>query len=261
MSKTSFPPDLWSTANCSLREILTASTSNTSPCPSFSCLSESSSTNQSQSSTHHQNTHTSQAFPTSACHKRPIKSAMRRSSSNYNNYNKSLDNQIRNRDRTPFHTSQHIPSGLAGGSIVMPTGGGMQQQSQSSGQQHPAGSNTGNNVNGYISPQYGWYISMTPPSPTHYHDSSSLSSSPTKRIKDGQQFQQHQQLQQQQQQQQINGRFHQHNNGKLPAMMSSTTTTSTQVIPMPVGPPKRPVFTRNLKGIPNNTSGWPSVPL
>ena len=150
----------------------------------------------------------------------------------------------------------------------MPTGGGLQlgqqyhQQQQQQQQQQP------NNGNGYISPQYGWYISMTPPTPPQYHEAST-----SKRKKDRQQQQQQQQPQPQPQnyqqnqilqQQQLNGKVHQqqilpltHNDGK-PIIM---TTAATQGMGQPPAVPTRPVFTRNLKGVPNNTSGWPSVPL
>lgn len=181
--------------------------------------------------------------------KRPIKSAMRR---NINN----------KKGRAPFHPSQCVPSGLAGGSIVMPTGGGLQQQQHQQPQQqhhHQQVNSADVNVNGYISPQYGWYISMTPPTPPHYHDSSSSSSSAT-RAKNGQPQQQPQQQQQHifkqhPHHQQILPPLQMiHNDGKKPIL------TTQVVVPQPQLP-TRPVFTRSLKGIPNNTSGWPSVPL
>lgn len=174
--------------------------------------------------------------------KKPIKSAMRRSC-------------VKN-GKAPIHPSECIPSGLAGGSIVMPTGGGYQQMQQnqisSQQQQHHQSSN---NANGYISPQYGWYISMTPPTPPHYHDSSQINK------KGGQLMQPQQQPPSQPQKKTQNGHTLQINNQntiKKPATYMTTATNG--FVEGRVAPPK-PVFTRSLKGVPNNTSGWPSVPL
>jgi hypothetical protein len=256
---TSPPPYLWA-SNCSIRNLITSaaavtlessssttqsehndnttnlitssSSSVSSFCPSLS------DTNQSQSSSH-QGTPPSLYFPVHT--KKPIKSAMKRSSGGAHSNNKS--------NKVPL---QCIPSGLAGGSIVMPSGGGMQQGSSSSSSSsnsnsqyypQPNSNNNVNNPNGYISPQYGWYISMTPPTPQHYPDASSS--------KNGQQLLPPQST--------FSGNADQtmhnnnHNNSKL-----STMKTVTHQGPPPIN---RPVFTRSLKGVPNNISGWPSVPL
>lgn len=253
-------PDLWSSTDYSIRQLIKATASVTmnaesttaSPSkplhskkliPSFSvssfCPSLSDTTNQSQSSSQ-QGTPPSPHFPVHK--KKPIKSAMRRSC-------------VKN-GKAPIHPSECIPSGLAGGSIVMPTGGGYQQMQQnqisSQQQQHHQSSN---NANGYISPQYGWYISMTPPTPPHYHDSSQINK------KGGQLMQPQQQPPSQPQKKSQNGHTLQINNQntiKKPATYMTTATNG--FVEGRVAPPK-PVFTRSLKGVPNNTSGWPSVPL
>lgn len=62
--------------------------------------------------------------------------------------------------------NRNIPKGMNGGYIEYPTGD----------KQH--NSNGKSNGNGYISPQYGWYISTTPPTPNyHAHDKANSSSS------------------------------------------------------------------------------------
>jgi len=76
---------------------------------------------------------------------KPIKSAIRKS-------RKGLSS-------LPCHTSHCVPSGLSGGSIIMPSGGGIIK----------TGNIAINGGNGYISPQWGWYISTTPPSPEKYY--------------------------------------------------------------------------------------------
>jgi hypothetical protein len=190
---------------------LISSSSASSLCPSLS------GTKQSQSSS-------SQGTPLSLhCpvhNKKPIKSAMKRSSG-----------------KVPSNPKQCIPSGLSGGSIVMPTGGGIQQYHQQQQQQQPLHHQqqpSSANPTGYYSPQYGWYISMTPPTPPKYAYVDTPSS--TVENKDGRQTKNEiSQQKQQDPKQQILRPSHQ--------------------------VPSRPVFTRNLKGIPNNTSGWPSVPL
>jgi len=168
-----------------------------------------------------------------------------------------------------FHPSQCVPSGLGGGKIVMPSGGGLVGGVGVGGPSHNQAqqSKASNSSNGYISPQYGWYISMTPPTPPHYHNHThgnghghgndaangansnntnrKTTSEPQQIIHEHQPFQVHgnQQLYHQQQ------TTHMHNGNVAPDGR-----------PMMM-PHSRPVFTRNLKGIPNNTSGWPSVPL
>jgi len=77
--------------------------------------------------------------------RKPIKSAIRKSRKGSNSL--------------PCHTPQCVPSGLSGGSISMPSGGGILK----------AGNVALNGGNGYISPQWGWYISTTPPSPEKYY--------------------------------------------------------------------------------------------
>ncbi len=243
---TSPPPYLWA-SNCSIRNLITSAAAMTLESTSLSSTTQSghhndntvnlinssssvssfcpslSDTNQSQSSSH-QGTPPFVLYP--AHRKKPIKSAMKRSTGGAHSNN--------NSNKVPL---QCIPSGLAGGSIVMPSGGGMQQGSSinsscnSNSQSYPQ-PNT-NDPNGYISPQYGWYISMTPPTPQHYPDASSS--------KNG-----HGNIDQT-----MNN--NNHNNHKL-----STKNTIPHQGPPPLN---KPVFTRSLKGVPNNISGWPSVPL
>mmetsp|Transcript_29267 Transcript_29267/g.86666 ORF Transcript_29267/g.86666 Transcript_29267/m.86666 type:complete len:135 (-) Transcript_29267:383-787(-) len=62
-------------------------------------------------------------------------------------------------------SSQFVPSGIVGGKgggVVIPSGGGMSAQK---GSRPLGGSSTSN---GHVSPQWGWYISTTPPTPEHY---------------------------------------------------------------------------------------------
>lgn len=82
--------------------------------------------------------------------RKPIKSAIRKSRNGSDNMS--------------CHPSQCVPTGLSGGSISMPSGGGMLK----------AGNVALSGGNGYISPQspsWGWYISTTPPTPEKYHAS------------------------------------------------------------------------------------------
>ena len=256
-------PDLWSSADYSIRQLINATASATIAAdstskpphskklmPSFSvssfCPSLSDTTNQSQSSSQ-QGTPPSHHFPVH--NKKPIKSAMKRSSGHHS---------VKN-GKAPIHPSECIPSGLAGGSIIMPTGGGYQQiqQNQISSQQHQQQHHqSSNNANGYISPQYGWYISMTPPTPPHYHDTSQINR------KDAQLMQPQQQASQPQQKSQ-NGHMLQINNQNTRSIKKPTTCMTTATNDFIGGRvvPSKPVFTRSLKGVPNNTSGWPSVPL
>jgi len=84
--------------------------------------------------------------------RKPIKSAIRKSKNGSSNRSSNLS----------CHPSQCVPSGLSGGSISMPSGGGSLK----------AGNVALSGGNGYISPQspsWGWYISTTPPTPEKYH--------------------------------------------------------------------------------------------
>lgn len=105
----------------------------------------------------------------------------------------------------------------------------------------------GINTNGYISPQYGWYVSTTPPTPEHFSQSKSVTKSSSR----------------------------QQESPPFPTNFSTSTQKQTKVgttrgnghtrCPIPnnkkMGPKrlitKRPVFT---KGVPNSM-GWPSVPM
>lgn len=262
--KTNFPPPTHPSANthtAPYESKLNPSLSVSSFCPS---LTESTSTQQSQSSSPHtNNTPPLQSFPS----RKPIKSAMKKSSGSYG---------MKQGGKAPLHPSQCIPSGMDGGSIVMPSGGGYQQPQQHQLQlQHQQPHHAGaNGANGYISPQYGWYISMTPPTPPHFHESSSNSDGNNKNDESYNNTQ-YQTLQQQ---------YHFHNpknkgNGfstqneqLLPPLQQyqQSSLTQTSINNKNIGKfPKagqdaiaaRPIFTRSLKGVPNNTSGWPSVPL
>lgn len=122
-----------------------------------------------------------------------------------------------------------------------------------------------NGANGYISPQYGWYISMTPPTPPQFHDPSNSNANKNSEGQQQQQQQQYNTLQQQYQFHNTNGTtgFHPQNQQLLPPLQqfqqknNSMERQSNQVNTTTT----RPVFTRSLKGVPNDTSGWPSVPL
>ena len=99
---------------------------------------------------------------------------------------------------------------------------------------------TDNNTNGYISPQYGWYVSTTPPTPEQFSHKNSSSSSPR----------QHDltRLSTSSQHQTILGTIEGHGQMRCPIPHSTKPKRlNTQ----------RPVFT---KGVPN-PMGWPSVPM
>ena len=151
----------------------------------------------------------------------------------------------------------------------MPSGGGYQTSQQQ--QQQQAQHGAVNGANGYISPQYGWYISMTPPTPPQFHDSSN---SEANKNREGHQQKQYNTLQQQYQFHNTNGTngFRTQNQQLLPPLQQQLLPPLQQQFQQnnnnmerhsdQVGTMKtRPVFTRSLKGVPNDTSGWPSVPL
>ena len=123
------------------------------------------------------------------------------------------------------HPSKCVPSGIVGnksGGLVMPTGGGLAKPAPSCG---TMGSN------GKISPQWGWYISTTPPTPEHYYASGKSKSS---------------------------GKKHGHVAGeRLPPPVA-------EEYPMPVFKQSpAPVFAKSgVKDVlGHDTLGWPSVPL
>jgi hypothetical protein len=236
-SSSSNQPEIIDTIDrCNNTVNLMPSSSVSSLCPSLS------DTNQSLSS-YHQGTPPSLYYP--AQKKKPIKSAMKRPCA--------VSKTTNDSSRVPHHPSQCIPSGLAGGSIVMPSGGGMSQsQNNQQYQQSSNNNNHPNHPNGYISPQYGWYISMTPPTPPHYPDTSSYSSS-----KNGQQVESQQVVRKQQ----LLRPQHNNNNGNMEQI---TMNNDNNIMKKSQGsvPINRPVFTRGLKGVPKHSiSGWPSVPL
>ena len=107
--------------------------------------------------------------------------------------------------KSTYKPSQCVPSGLMGGKdgIIVP-------------------SNAMKTSNGYISPQWGWYISTTPPTPEKYA---------ANRIKDT-------------------------NKGQQSANLKDATQVGAVQ-----GDSQKPVFTRQIKGVPKNVSDWPSVPL
>jgi len=127
---------------------------------------------------------------------KPIKSAIKRSLSSRD----SMSN------KPNFQPSHCVPSGLVGGKngINIPT-------------------SSVKNSNGCISPQWGWYISTTPPTPERYCSKKIKSLGNSGSIFDG-------------------NEIVQRNN----SIMNGSKT---------------PIFTREIKGIPKNVSGWPSVPF
>lgn len=89
----------------------------------------------------------------------PTRSAMKKSSS-FPSSNSTLSK------RSALTSSSFVPSGIVGGKgggVVMPSGGAEVQQGVSIG--------SSGNKKGYVSPQWGWYISTTPPTPEHYYAS------------------------------------------------------------------------------------------
>mmetsp|Transcript_25641 Transcript_25641/g.38104 ORF Transcript_25641/g.38104 Transcript_25641/m.38104 type:complete len:192 (-) Transcript_25641:728-1303(-) len=125
--------------------------------------------------------------------------------------------------RTPMHPSQCIPSGLGpntagNGGIIMPTGGGLGGPKR-----HTSTSGTSG---GYVSPQWGWYISTTPPTPEMYNHSSGQ---PKKWLQ-----------------------------------TKSTVTPVDNSVSVTVHDHSavQPVFTKGVKGVGRTPGlGWPSVPL
>jgi hypothetical protein len=85
------------------------------------------------------------------------------------NSNQPIKSAMRNKNH-----KQNIPKGLSGGFIRYPSGG-----KYSNGNGKP-------NTNGYISPQYGWYISTTPPTPDYHANADSRSSSNGKGLQNDQ---------------------------------------------------------------------------
>uniref|UniRef100_A0A7S2W487 Uncharacterized protein n=1 Tax=Eucampia antarctica TaxID=49252 RepID=A0A7S2W487_9STRA len=142
------------------------------------------------------------AFLSHSSSHKPIKSAIKRSLSSRDNMS----------NKPNYQPSQCVPSGLIGGKdgIIQPSCSGMK------------------NTNGYISPQWGWYISTTPPTPERYSSKKMKSldnSGPNISNVDG--------------------------NESVRCNNSNSSTNDSNT----------PIFTREIKGIPKNVSGWPSVPL
>jgi len=93
----------------------------------------------------------------------PTKSAMKKSGSF-----RSSGSAASKRSAPPA-SSKFVPSGIVGGKgggIVMPSGGGMLPPQ---GPGSIGGASAANN--GHVSPQWGWYISTTPPTPERYYSS------------------------------------------------------------------------------------------
>ena len=131
-------------------------------------------------------------------------------------------NDLRDATRTSKSNSvqhQFIPSGItgSGGGIIMPSGGGFK-------------ATPGGNGNGYVSPQWGWYISTTPPTPEKYSDSNLV----RKSIKEKK-----------------NNFDHQY----------ATIDEESVTPPKSHAHPNIPVFTKGLKGTGRTHMEWPSIPL
>jgi len=135
----------------------------------------------------------------------------------------------------PIHPSQCIPSGLGptaagSGGIIMPTGGGM-------GGPKRCGSTSSTN-GGYVSPQWGWYISTTPPTPERYNHHPSS-------------------------QQQKKWNLHSNTNvAPIEKPASVIAENQSGVCGHSPVPTTQPVFTKGVKGVGSTPGlGWPSVPL
>jgi hypothetical protein len=112
---------------------------------------------------------TSSDTPSHALHSTNQQSASDQLRAEPSNFNQPIKSAMRNKN-----SKQNIPKGLSGGFIRYPSGG-----KHSNGNGKP-------NTNGYISPQYGWYISTTPPTPDYHANVNAGSSSDEKGLQNDQ---------------------------------------------------------------------------
>ncbi len=201
---------VWSSSNCSLRSL-------TMPPPSFlphfidngtdqySNVAQSSK----QSSVEGSSDNT---IPAPAKSFKPIKSAMRSSRTGLNS--------IKNRTHRPSQCVPSMPSIKSKGGPPV------------------------NTKNGYISPQWGWYISTTPPTPEYLQNSVNTNVNTN-------QGQPHQVATKNESQQQ-------HADTNRNVFVPSRQQWNPSTTPIREVSLSKPVFN---KGNPNYSSGWPTVPL
>lgn len=238
-------PNLWCNPKFSLRRLIMSSSSlnSKSQAESSSDGHERESGNglgRRSHASHSNFSPSSHIVPLKASNKKPIKSAMR----NKNNRNQ--------------HPSECIPSGMMGGSILMPSGGQSGQVPSSHG--HPQVNGNGNtnmninvNVNGYISPQWGWYISTTPPTPEYHSSTSKNNQTSNMNMINPQANHGHPNPFVKQPWNPTTAPIQESTTGQSPSSYSYRHAPQQNL-----RPPPKPVFT---KGTPNCSSGWPTVPL
>jgi len=147
----------------------------------------------------------------------PIKSAMKRSSTSRFNSNVGSHNDLKDTVTSNIMSNplkhQFIPSGITGGiqgGIITPSGGGIKSSNCVGG-------------NGHVSPQWGWYISTTPPPLEKFSETKSTKKNTKEKM---------------------TIHFEQH--------LCNPSYNSRTVVP---------VFKKSLKGSARTHMEWPSIPL
>lgn len=149
---------------------------------------------------------------------RPVKSVMKKSKSIYSKHKNIVNAQdLDSTNKNISSEQQYIPSGItsSGGGIVMPSGGGM--KTSSSGGAH-------------VSPQWGWYISTTPPTPEKYPNTKNTPSKVRSTFKE--------------------------TDISLELQNTSITDDSKRTLEPPA-----PVFTKGVKGVGRTHMEWSGIPL
>jgi len=124
-----------------------------------------------------------------------------------------------------------VPSGLGGGKdgVLIPSSGVVFKSDSISSLGHV----TTNGHASPVSPQWGWYISTTPPSPDKYYYT----------------VEKRELLMQNQQ----------HQEGQNSPSLSQSIANESAVLPTSVS--RTPAFTRDVKNNLSGAEGWPTVPL
>jgi len=272
-------PSLWSTPDCSLRGLIMSSHSLTSLDPQSLSISGSQSLSQSTQSqsklqrdgsnhlsANHEDCDTEDnGNAPSANHDQNKAQAVsssspQRSANSSAGWKKPIKSAMRHTTRKNHHPSKFMPSGMMGGTILMPSGGGVHANTAQGGPPSASCNPTVSvSVNGYISPQWGWYISTTPPTPEYHQSAHAASiSAPTGT---GVSLPSHMMNPQA-------SHGHAHTDPFIKQQWNPTTAPIQESAPVSSSlsssqhryhhPHPKPVFT---KGAPNYSSGWPTVPL